>query len=118
MGETTSLLVSVNLTLNLQYGVEHNRCTVFPLIFHDISEEIPEASRPLITRLFQLWLVLALTLILNMVACITILISGSPDGARDLGASIGCVPKRFATTSVPAEEFTADMYPSLVFSHS
>jgi SCAMP family. len=62
---------------------------VFPLIFHSITEEIPEASQPLITRLYQLWLVLVATLILNMVACIFILLAGSNDGGRDLGASIG-----------------------------
>ncbi|KDQ33148.1 hypothetical protein PLEOSDRAFT_1060816 [Pleurotus ostreatus PC15] len=61
----------------------------FPLIFHSIQDEIPEASRPLVTRLYQLWLVLALTLILNMVACIFILLAGSSDGGKDLGASIG-----------------------------
>ncbi|KAF7323025.1 Secretory carrier membrane protein 2 [Mycena chlorophos] len=63
----------------------------FPLIFHSIPDEIPEASQTLITRLYQLWLVLALTLIINMVACITILIAGSRDGGRDVGASIGYV---------------------------
>ncbi|KAF9075234.1 scamp family-domain-containing protein [Rhodocollybia butyracea] len=61
----------------------------FPLIYHDISDEIPEASRYLITRLYQLWLVLLGTLILNMIACIFILIAGSPDGGRDVGAAIG-----------------------------
>jgi hypothetical protein len=61
----------------------------FPLIYHSIAEEIPEASRPLITRLYQLWLVLLGTLILNFVACIFILLGGSSDGGRDLGASIG-----------------------------
>lgn len=61
----------------------------FPLIFHSIPDEIPEASRSLITRLYQLWLVLLITLLINMVACIVILITGEGDGARDLGASIG-----------------------------
>ncbi|KAI0035913.1 scamp family-domain-containing protein [Vararia minispora EC-137] len=64
----------------------------FPLIYHDISAEIPEASRPIISRLFQLWLVLGATLIINMVACIFILTSGSSDGGKDLGASIGYIP--------------------------
>lgn len=64
---------------------------VFPLIFHSIQDEIPEASRPLITRMYQLWLLLVGTLLVNMVACILILLSGSPDGGRDLGASIGYV---------------------------
>ncbi|KAG2357685.1 scamp-domain-containing protein [Suillus spraguei] len=54
----------------------------YPLIYHAISEEIPEASRPLITRLYQLWLVLLGTLIINMVACIFILIAGSAMVAR------------------------------------
>jgi hypothetical protein len=63
----------------------------YPLIYHAISEEIPEASRPLITRLYQLWLVLLGTLIMNMVACISLLIAGSSDGGKDLGGSIGYV---------------------------
>lgn len=62
---------------------------VFPLIYHSISEEIPEASRPLITRLYQLWLVLLGTLIINMIACLFILLAGSSDGGKDLGGSIG-----------------------------
>ncbi|PPQ87969.1 hypothetical protein CVT25_001048, partial [Psilocybe cyanescens] len=61
----------------------------FPLIYHSINEEIPEASRPLITRLYQLWLVLFGTLIINFVACIFILISGASNGGSDLGASLG-----------------------------
>ncbi|GJE87160.1 secretory carrier-associated membrane protein [Phanerochaete sordida] len=59
----------------------------YPLIFHSIQEEIPEASRPLITRLYQLWLLLVLVLIVNMVACIFILIAGK--GGSALGSSIG-----------------------------
>ena len=62
---------------------------VFPLIFHSIKDEIPEASQPLITRLFQLWLVLVATLIVNMVACIFILTAGAAGGGSDLGSSIG-----------------------------
>jgi len=64
----------------------------YPLIYHDIQAEIPEASRGLITRLYQLWMVLAVTLIVNFVACIIILISGSPDGARDVAASAMYMP--------------------------
>ena len=66
-------------------------CVVFPLIYHDISEEIPEASRPLITRLYLLWLILAGTLVVNMVACVFVLTSGGPDGVSDLIISIMCV---------------------------
>jgi secretory carrier-associated membrane protein len=74
---------------NLRHHGKNNWPPFFPLIFHSIADEIPEASRPLITRLYQLWLVLLLTLIVNMVACIFILLAGADDGARDLGASIG-----------------------------
>ncbi|KZP19482.1 scamp-domain-containing protein [Athelia psychrophila] len=63
----------------------------FPLLFHDISEEIPEASRPLITRLYQLWLVLFVTLFWNMVACILLLVQGASDGGKDLGGSFGYI---------------------------
>jgi len=61
----------------------------FPLIYHAIDEEIPEVHRPVIKRLFQLWLVLLGTLVVNMVACIFILISGSAAGGADLGSSLG-----------------------------
>jgi secretory carrier-associated membrane protein len=73
----------------LIYFSSLNPFLVLPLIFHSIQDEIPEASRPLITRLYQLWLVLFLTLIINMVACIFILTAGAADGGRDVGASIG-----------------------------
>lgn len=52
-------------------------CAVYPLIYHDIDVEIPQEHRALITRVYQLWLVLAATLILNMIACIFIYASGS-----------------------------------------
>ncbi|KAI6005633.1 scamp family-domain-containing protein [Pisolithus albus] len=67
----------------------------FPLIFHSIPEEIPEASRPLINRLYQLWLVLLATLIVNMIACIFFLVAGSSDGGKDLGGSIGYLISNF-----------------------
>ncbi|TFK42531.1 scamp family-domain-containing protein [Crucibulum laeve] len=80
-----------NKAENLRKNGRKNWPPFFHLIFHSIQDEIPEASRPLITRLYQLWLVLVATLIINMVACICILISGSQEGGRDLGASIGYV---------------------------
>lgn len=61
--------------------------TGFPLIFHSIADEIPETYRPLMTRLFQIWLLLLGTLVLNLIACIFILLAGSSDGGRDVGAS-------------------------------
>ncbi|KXN86883.1 Secretory carrier-associated membrane protein 2, partial [Leucoagaricus sp. SymC.cos] len=64
----------------------------YPLIYHSIQDEIPEVSRPLITRLYQLWLVLLGTLIINMVACLFVFFSDKKDGGSDLGASIGYIP--------------------------
>ncbi|KAF9535295.1 scamp family-domain-containing protein [Crepidotus variabilis] len=61
----------------------------FPLIFHSIKDEIPEAHRKTITRIFQLWLVLLGTLVINFVACLFVLIGGSAAGGADLGASLG-----------------------------
>lgn len=75
----------------LSHSLTYYGLPVFPLIFHSIADEIPEASRPLITRIFQLWLVLFGTLIINLVTCIIILISGVEGGGGDLGGSLGSV---------------------------
>jgi hypothetical protein len=82
----TGLLVRVPLLLPALSSC----LPVYPLIYHSISEEIPEASRPLVTRLYQLWLVLLATLLINMLACIFVLVAGASDGGKDLGGSIGC----------------------------
>lgn len=63
----------------------------YQLIYHDIDEEIPEASRPLIKRLYQLWLVLGATLVVNMIACIFFVISNQEDAGKDLGTSISYI---------------------------
>ncbi|KAG8902956.1 Protein phosphatase PP2A regulatory subunit B [Tulasnella sp. 403] len=64
----------------------------FPLIFHSIQDEIPETHRATVTRLYQIWLALLVTLIVNFVACLFVLLAGSPDGGKDLGGSIGYIP--------------------------
>jgi len=74
---------------NFRKNGRNNWPFFFPLIFHSIQDEIPEASRFLITRLYQLWLVLLGTLVVNMVACIFVLTAGAPNGGSDLGTSIG-----------------------------
>ncbi|KZT58959.1 scamp-domain-containing protein [Calocera cornea HHB12733] len=61
----------------------------FPFLRHDIKGDIPELSQQLMQRLYLLWLILLGTLIINFVACIFILLSGTADGGKDLGASIG-----------------------------
>lgn len=81
-----------NKAENIRKHGRSNWPPFFPLIYHSIADEIPEASRPLMSRLYLLWLVLAATLIINMVACIFVLTAGSSDGGKDLGASIGYIP--------------------------
>jgi hypothetical protein len=61
------------------------------LIFHNIEAEIPSESRTVVLTLYRVWMLLGLTLILNLVACILLLVSGRPDGASDMGAAIMCV---------------------------
>ena len=89
MVEITGLLVCSLVFICLS-SFTHPFCTkVFPLIYHEIEVEIPNDSRPLIWHIYYLWLILCGTLVINMIACIFILISGSSDGGRDLGSSIG-----------------------------
>jgi len=61
----------------------------FPFIRHDIKSDIPQPSQQLMSRLYLLWLILIGTLLINFIACIFILLSGTADGGKDLGASIG-----------------------------
>ncbi|THH11722.1 hypothetical protein EW145_g490 [Phellinidium pouzarii] len=77
---------------NIRRNGRNNWPPFYPLIFHSIKDEIPMDSQLLIDRLYKLWLILLVTLIVNMVACIFILISGSSNGGRDLGSSIGYIP--------------------------
>jgi len=83
------------LTQRAEYIRTHGRNNFppfYPLVYHSIQEEIPEASRPLITDMFRLWLLLLATLVVNMVASIFATISGTGDGFRDFGVSIMYVP--------------------------
>ncbi|CCA77985.1 related to secretory carrier-associated membrane protein 2 [Serendipita indica DSM 11827] len=63
----------------------------FPLIFHSIKDEIPETHQETVTRIFQLWLVLEVTLIVNLVAMIFVKIAGGGDSG-DLGGAITYLP--------------------------
>ena len=50
-----------------EMGMTH---VVYPLIYHSIPDEVPEASRGLVNRLYQLWLALLPTLVVNFIACV------------------------------------------------
>ncbi|KAL5529650.1 hypothetical protein ACEPAG_5635 [Sanghuangporus baumii] len=75
----------------IQRRRKNNWPKFFPLIYHDIDDEIPADSRPLMYHLYYLWLILAATLVVNMIACIFILVAGANDGGKDLGSSIGYI---------------------------
>lgn len=62
------------------------------MIYHDISAEIPPDAQPIISNLYRLWLLLVVTLIINMVATIFLLIQGANDGGKDMISGIVYVP--------------------------
>ena len=93
MGATTGLPVCRAIPVILRSTRAHccAHTPVYPLIFHSIPEEIPDASQPLVLRLYQLWLLLVAVLVVNMAACIVMLASGVSGGGSDLGSGIGYV---------------------------
>ncbi|SCV68979.1 BQ2448_1999 [Microbotryum intermedium] len=64
----------------------------FPLIYHDINEEIPAEHQSTVLTLYRLWMFLVLTLAVNLVAAILLLVSGANNGGADLGAGIMYLP--------------------------
>ena len=67
--------------------------TVYPLIYHDIDAEIPPGDlQTAMTHLYWLWLLLFGTLIVNVVACVFLLIQGSSDGIKDLISGVVYLP--------------------------
>lgn len=64
----------------------------FPLLFHSIEDEIPQAHQATMTTIYRIWMFLILTLIVNLVGAILLLVSGASNGGSDLGAAIMYVP--------------------------
>lgn len=64
----------------------------YPLIYHDIAAEIPPDFQRVVTHLYWLWLLFGATLIVNLVACVFLLIQGSSDGIKDMIAAIVYLP--------------------------
>ncbi|KAI8844786.1 scamp family-domain-containing protein [Chytridium lagenaria] len=61
----------------------------YPLIYHNIDDEIPEPSRPLMTKIYRYWLANVGVLFVNMCACMGLLISHATYyGASDFGISL------------------------------
>ncbi|KAI9637689.1 scamp family-domain-containing protein [Dioszegia hungarica] len=70
---------------------ENNWPPFFPFIHHDLTL-LPSEHKTVGKFLYTQWLALAVTLILNLVGCILLLISGAAEGGADMGASVMYVP--------------------------
>ncbi|ORY72605.1 scamp family-domain-containing protein [Leucosporidium creatinivorum] len=64
----------------------------WPLIFHDIDQEIPEQHKSTVLTLYRLWMFLIIVLLVNFVADVLLLVSGASNGGADLGSGIMYVP--------------------------
>ncbi|CAO1620955.1 unnamed protein product [Jaminaea pallidilutea] len=64
----------------------------YPLIYHDIQAEIPSQYQQVVHHLYILWLIFVGTLIINVVACVFLLVQGSSDGIKDMIAAIVYLP--------------------------
>ncbi|ORX38257.1 scamp family-domain-containing protein [Kockovaella imperatae] len=70
---------------------ENNWPPFFPFIHHNI-QELPDDHQPVMKFLYTQWLALIVTLIVNLVGCVLLLISGSSEGGADTAASAGYLP--------------------------
>ncbi|KAI1321171.1 hypothetical protein EDD11_007737 [Mortierella claussenii] len=61
----------------------------YPLIYMSIPAEIPKAHQSTVRFLYNIWLALLATLGLNFLACMLMLFAGIPNGAADMGVSLG-----------------------------
>ncbi|PWZ00169.1 scamp-domain-containing protein [Testicularia cyperi] len=64
----------------------------YPLIYHDIEAEIPPDNQLIVQHLYKLWLLLVLSLIVNMIACIFLLLQGAYDGGKDMISGVVYLP--------------------------
>ncbi|KAN0059829.1 hypothetical protein ACQY0O_008403 [Thecaphora frezii] len=81
-----------NRAAHIQKHGRNNWPPFYPLIYHDIEAEIPADTQPIMMNMYRLWLLLVLTLIINMVACVLLLVSGSNDGGKDMISGIVYLP--------------------------
>ncbi|GJN88594.1 hypothetical protein Rhopal_001560-T1 [Rhodotorula paludigena] len=56
----------------------------FPLLFHSIEDEIPQAHQATVLTLYRIWMFLVLTLIINLVGAVLLLVSGSSNGGAGI----------------------------------
>ncbi|KND03021.1 uncharacterized protein SPPG_02092 [Spizellomyces punctatus DAOM BR117] len=63
----------------------------YPLFYHDIDVEIPEANRKTVLQIYRLWLATMVLLIWNMISCLMLLVShprNMNNVASDFGVSL------------------------------
>lgn len=58
----------------------------FPLIRHEIAD-LPATHQKTMKSMYYQWLALVVTLVVNLVACVLLLIAGSSDGGKDTAAA-------------------------------
>ncbi|KAK9712372.1 hypothetical protein K7432_007190 [Basidiobolus ranarum] len=77
--------------LKRQGSKPNNFPSVWPVMYHNIEEEIIESDRTIVRRLFRSWLFTMSTLFLNSITCFLILIAhaiGVNTGATDFGIGL------------------------------
>ncbi|KAE8210408.1 hypothetical protein CF327_g5713 [Tilletia walkeri] len=77
---------------HIQRHGRNNFPPFYPMLYHDIDAEIPPDSRPLVATVFKLWLLLVLSLIVNLVATVFLLVQSAPDGGKDMISGIVYLP--------------------------
>ncbi|CAD6884191.1 unnamed protein product [Tilletia controversa] len=77
---------------HIQRHGRNNWPPFYPMLYHDIDAEIPPDSRPLVAMVYKLWLLLALSLIINLVATVFLLVGGASDGGKDMISGIVYLP--------------------------
>ncbi|KAK0549198.1 hypothetical protein OC845_003242 [Tilletia horrida] len=77
---------------HIQRHGRNNWPPFYPFIYHDIEAEIPPDSRPVVATVYKLWLLLVVALIINLVACVFLLIQGANDGGKDMISGIVYLP--------------------------
>ena len=60
----------------------------YPITYHSIKDDIPPESRRTVLTLYYSWMFTIVCYVVNMAACLCILIAGSSGGAADFGYSI------------------------------
>ncbi|ORZ31642.1 scamp family-domain-containing protein, partial [Catenaria anguillulae PL171] len=59
-----------------------------PILFHDINKEIPSGGRPVVRRMYGVWMFAVWTYFMNCIACLSMLATQHPAGGSMFGMSL------------------------------